>query len=192
MPTEGRRCMTNVGGTIPRTGILAWIKRRKGERDLSASMLIPSVSFYLDVSEKQPHSTIVTEASSYHALSTAIHCAHSVSQNRALLSSVASCRVFSHSKEKGKRYHFPFQFWGPRSPCISTAPAFCLYKTRPVHRQNDGRLFRDLSCSPRIMAPLFSVSAMLPVSAEPLCMKMLWCFGETEELLGGGDLRDIL
>lgn len=49
-------------------------------------MLIPSVSFYLDVSEKQPHSTIVTEASSDHAFSTVIRCAHSVSQNRALLS----------------------------------------------------------------------------------------------------------
>lgn len=65
-------------------------------------MLIPSVSFYLDVSEKQPHSTIVTEASSDHAFSMVIRCAHSVSQNRALLSSVASCQVFSHSKEKGK------------------------------------------------------------------------------------------
>lgn len=60
-------------------------KEKKGECDLSAGMLIPSVSFYLDVSEKQPHSTIVTEASSYHALSTVIHCAHSVSQCLQLL-----------------------------------------------------------------------------------------------------------
>lgn len=184
---------TKCGGTIPWTGILAWIKRRKGERDLSASILIPSASCSTGMWVKRSHrAPLSRRLPATMPFPRTTHCAHSVSQKRALLSSVAPCQVFSHSKEKGKWHHFPFQFWRPRSPCISIGPAFCVCPIQPVHRQADGRLFRDLSCSPRLRHLFFSVSAMLPVSAEPLCIKMFWCFGETEEPLGGGDLQDIL